>query len=219
MPAVAAVYSRAQHGMEAPEVRVEVHITPGVPRVNLVGLPETVMKESRERVRSALLTSQFFFPSARITFNLAPAELPKEGVAFDLPMAIGTLLASHQLKVDQIEHYEFIGELSLTGELRPTRGAIATAIAAAQSQRILVLPQANLAEALLIDGLKCLPATHLLEVCAHLMGEKPIPFHTGKALPSTYAITQNLSEVKGHPFAKRALEIAAAGKHHLLFSG
>ena len=155
---LAIVRSRGLDGLAAPEVAVEVHLSGGLPSVTLVGLPDTEVKEARDRVRAALINSGFEFPARRITINLAPADLPKESGRFDLPIAIGILVASGQLPAERLNDYEFAGELSLTGELRPVRGALALARQAAGSGRRLILPTANAAEAALVDGLVLLPA-------------------------------------------------------------
>ncbi len=217
---LARIYSRAQHGINAPEVVVEVHLSRGLPGFTIVGLPETTVKESKERVRSAILNNQFEFPLSRITVNLAPADLPKEGGRFDLPIAMGILFASGQLQCNDIEDYEFIGELSLSGELRPIAGALPVAIASANSKKILVLPGANINEAALVEHARCKPAMHLLEVCAHFTGTVQIATYHSSAL-ETHAdhYDVDMQDVIGHQHAKRALEIAAAGGHNLLMIG
>ena len=158
---LAVLTSRALVGLLAPEVTVEVHLANGLPAFTLVGLPDVEVREARDRVRAALQTGQFDFPQRRITVNLAPADLPKEGGCFDLPIALGILAASGQIPADGLNRYEFAGELSLTGELRPVRGALALARQAASSGRILILPAANAAEAALVKGVTILPATSL----------------------------------------------------------
>src|SRR5687767_14151358 len=168
---VATVSSRALAGIDAPEVTVEVHLGPGLPAFHIVGLPDTEVREARDRVRAALNHARFEFPARRITVNLAPADLPKDSSRFDLPIALGILAASGQLKPHSLEGHEFAGELSLTGELRPLRGALAMALAAERARRAFVLPAANAAQAALAKGARVLPARSLLEVCAHLAGE------------------------------------------------
>ena len=219
---VAVVYSRALAGVDAPLVSVEVHLANGLPAFNLVGLPETEVKESRERVRAALQNAQFGFPARRITVNLAPAELPKESGRFDLPIAIGILVATGQLPGNRLREYEFAGELALTGELRPIRGALAMTLKASGDGRAFILPQASAAEAALVREAVVYPARSLLDVCAHLTGHEALPRQAAAspapegAAPTRYP---DLSEVKGQPQAKRALEIAAAGRHSLLMIG
>ncbi len=213
------IYTRVQVGTRAESALVEVHTSPGLPRINLVGLPEKVVKESIERVRSAILTSAFEFPAARLTINLAPADIPKEGGCFDLPIAIGILASTGQLSNIDFEQYEFLGELALTGGLRPAKGTIASAVGARSAGRILVLPQENLEEALLVEGVKCLAAKSLLEVCSYLLSDEPLPIQTGAPVDKNLAIYPDLREVKGQGMGRRALEIAAAGGHHVLFYG
>ena len=216
---VSYVYTRVQVGIRAEHATVEVHVSPGAPRISLVGLPEKVVKESIERVRSAILTSGFEFPAARLTINLAPAEIPKEGGCFDLPIAIGVLVASGQLHNVDLGQYEFLGELALTGGLRTVRGVIASAVETKSVGRILIVPQENLSEALLVEGARCLSARSLLEVCSFLLSDKPIPTQVGSIVDKHLAIYSDLKDVKGQGMGRRALEIAAAGGHHLLFFG
>ncbi len=204
--------------MEAPLVTVEVHLSNGLPSFTIVGLPETEVKESKDRVRSALLNSQFDFPARRITVNLAPADLPKEGGRFDLPIALGILAASGQLPSQGLDRFEFAGELALTGELRPFRGALAVTLTASRDGRAFVLPQENAAEAALVEGAEVYPAHSLLAVCAHLAGHETLPRQLTEEAPSVVAYP-DFSEVKGQAQAKRALEIAAAGGHSVLMSG
>ena len=204
--------------MEAAQVTVEVHLANGLPQFTIVGLPEAEVKESKDRVRAALQNCQFEFPARRITVNLAPADLPKESGRFDLPIAIGILAASGQLPADKLDEYEFAGELALTGELRPIRGALAMTYRAAGSGRAFILPQTNAAEAALVEDAVVYPAHNLLQVAAHLAGREPlarfIPQDAGE-MPHY----PDMREVKGQAQAKRALEIAAAGGHSLLMSG
>lgn len=216
---VAVINSRASFGIEAPPVTIEVHLSPGVPSLSIVGLPETAIKESKDRVRSALINSGFEFPPRRITINLAPADLPKkEGGRFDLPIALGVLLASKQIGIDP-RQYEFAGELALDGKLRPFVGALPLALATKKAQRILVLPVENAFEAGLVAGVTILPAEHLLEVCAHLVGAKIIESYKMPSSAPMPPSKLDLADVYGQKHAKRALEIAATGGHGLLMVG
>lgn len=216
---LALVHSRARVGVHAPEVRVEVHLSGGLPSTQIVGLPEAAVRESRERVRAALLCAQFEFPARRITINLAPADLPKDGGRFDLPIALGILAASGQIDRQALADYEFLGELALTGELRGIDGVLPAALAAAQAGRRLIVPLANGAEAAIAGHVQAFTARTLLEVCAALNGTQPPP-------PAELAIVAlgaralpDMADVRGQPHARRALEIAAAGGHHLLLVG
>ncbi len=216
--ALAIAHSRGLDGLQAPPVIVEVHLASGLPTFTLVGLPETEVKEARDRVRAAIQNCRFEFPARRITVNLAPADLPKESGRFDLAIALGILVASGQVRAEGIDGLEFAGELSLSGELRPIRGALAMCASAAGSGRRFVLPAANAPEAALVRSATILPATTLLGVCAHLNGAEPlVPYHGEPAM--TDRVYPDLAEVKGQAQAKRALELAAAGGHSLMMSG
>ena len=215
---LAVLYSRALSGMEAALVTVEVHLANGLPNFTIVGLPETEVKESKDRVRAALQNCQFDFPARRITVNLAPADLPKESGRFDLPIALGILAATGQIPSDKLAEYEYAGELALTGELRPIRGALAMTYRAVNSGRAFILPQVNAAEAALVEDATVYAAQSLLQVAAHLSArEKMQPFTShAQTIAPHYP---DMREVKGQPQAKRALEIAAAGGHSVLMMG
>ncbi|NOX75883.1 MAG: YifB family Mg chelatase-like AAA ATPase [Gammaproteobacteria bacterium] len=216
---LATVYSRAQSGIDAPQVDVEVHLSNGLPSLSIVGLPEAAVKESKDRVRGALLNSRFEFPSRRITINLAPADLPKEGGRFDLPIALGILAASGQIPTDALSHYEFLGELALGGELRPLRGVLPAAIHTRNAGRTLMVPKENGAEAALVDGVEVLSAAHLLDVCAHLNASKRLTPVLRNNTSVEVPLLDDLAEVRGQHHAKRALEVAASGGHSLLMMG
>ncbi|GAA5066642.1 YifB family Mg chelatase-like AAA ATPase [Lysobacter panacisoli] len=214
---LALVHSRARTGVRAPAVRVEVHLAGGLPAMSIVGLPEAAVREAKDRVRAAILCAQFEFPARRITVNLAPADLPKDGGRFDLPIALGILAASGQIALEPLGDYEFIGELGLTGELRAVDGALPAALAAGQARRRLIVPEGNGAEAALASAVEVRTARTLLEVCAQLDGRKSLPF--AQAPASSRSPGPDLADVRGQSHARRALEIAAAGGHHLLLIG
>ena len=212
------VNTRAKVGLKAPLVSVEVHLSNGLPAFNIVGLPEAAVKESKDRVRSAILNSKFEFPNRRITVNLAPAELPKGGSRFDLAIAIGILAASDQVPKQPLLDYEFIGELALSGELRGIEAALPAAMACAEAKKQLIISQQNANEILLVESITILAANNLLEVSAHLFQTQLIsPWQ--KKLPSSVENYPELHEVIGQNQAKRALEIAACGGHHMLLFG
>lgn len=222
---LAVLKSRALDGMHAPEVNVEVHLANGLPSFTIVGLPEAEVKESKDRVRAALQTAQFDFPARRITVNLAPADLPKESGRYDLPIALGILAASGQIPSNALDQYEVAGELALTGELRPIRGALAMAVSMnrtngkkQQPARAFILPYESAAEAALVRDAVIYPARSLLEVCAHLSGRTSLPVYEVENV-SASASYPDFNEVKGQSVPKRALEIAAAGGHSVLMSG
>ena len=215
---LARIFSRALVSVDAPEVTVEAHLSAGLPAFAVVGLPEAAVRESRDRVRSALLNSRFDFPARRITVNLAPADLPKEGGRFDLPIALGILAASGQIPAESLRNLEFLGELSLSGELKPVRGVLPAALKTRAAGRSLVLPCNNADEAALVSGVTVLGARHLLDVCAHVTGAQRLHSHASMLSEHTPQY-DDLSEVRGQHRAKRALEIAAAGGHSLLFIG
>ncbi|AKC86576.1 YifB family Mg chelatase-like AAA ATPase [Pseudoxanthomonas suwonensis] len=215
---LALVHSRARAGVAAPPVQVEVHLSGGLPSTQIVGLPAAAVRESRDRVRAAILCAQFEYPQRRITINLAPADLPKDGGRFDLPIALGILAASGQIDRDALAGCEFLGELGLTGELRPVDGVLPAVLAAARDGRRLVVPAGSGAEAALARQAEAYVARTLLETCAGLDGRTALP----RAEAGTDAATApppDMADVRGQAQARRALEIAAAGGHHLLMSG
>lgn len=216
---LAIINSRAQLGVEAPLVRVEVHLTNGLPSLSLVGLPETAVRESKDRVRSALLNSNLIFPQKRITLSLAPADLPKDGSRFDLAIALALLAASGQVRIPDPDRLECLGELALSGHVHPVRGILPAALAARKAGRCLILPRASAREASLVRGLELLPIDHLQELVEHLNGLKPLPAYQPDDTDNAPIDYPDLQDVQGQPAAKRALIVAAAGQHNLLLSG
>ncbi|TQR66738.1 ATP-binding protein [Acinetobacter sp. RF14B] len=215
----AKIYTRGLFGLHAPLIEVEVHVSSGMPSLTIVGLPEAAVRESKDRVRSAILNSGFQFPTKRLTINLAPADLPKDGSRLDLPIALGILVASGQLPENCTDHLEFIGELALDGQLRSVTGILSIAIACQQAQHQLILPGSNAQEACQLPDIQVFAAHHLKDVCEHLAQTQLLPPFT--TLPSAQhaAYKFDLADVKGQLRPHRALEIAAAGGHSLLFRG
>ena len=218
---LAVVYSRALSGMAAPLVEVEAHLANGLPAFNIVGLPDTEVKESRDRVRAAIIQSGFDFPAKKITVNLAPADLPKESGRFDLPIAVGILAASGQIAIspEELAQYELAGELALSGLLRPVRGALAMVWQSTQARRRFILPQESAQQAALIERAEVLAAESLVAVAAHLNGIAALPRCQAGADSAEEAPYPDLQDVKGQHTARLALEIAAAGGHSILMSG
>jgi magnesium chelatase family protein len=218
---LAVVYSRAQDGVAAPLVTCEVHLSGGLPGTSIVGLPETAVKEARDRVRAAIQNAQLDYPQRRITVNLAPADLPKDGGRFDLPIALGILAANGGIPRDALDRHEFIGELALSGELRAVNGVLPAVLHAARAGRRVVVPRGNGSEAALARDADVRVADSLLAVCAHLAGRCELPSAEVNVADSAPSVSHapDLADVRGQPQARRALEIAAAGAHHLLLVG
>ncbi len=220
---LAVVYSRASMGVQAPLVTIEVHISNGKPGFTLVGLPEKTVKEAQDRVRSALINAQFKYPAKRITVNLAPADLPKDGGRFDLPIAIGMLAAMGHIDAQKLHQFEFIGELALTGDLRGIHGIIPAILAALQSKRTTIIAHQNANEAALISDHQSYTARSLLEVVQFLNHQIKLPstlsINPSNSDQTNHSPIQDLRDIIGQQHAKRALTIAAAGQHNLLFLG
>ncbi|MBP9786701.1 MAG: YifB family Mg chelatase-like AAA ATPase [Acinetobacter sp.] len=215
----AKVYTRGLLGLHAPQIEVEVHISSGLPSLTIVGLAEAAVRESKDRVRSAIINSGFLFPTKRLTINLAPADLPKDGSRLDLPIALGILIASGQLPENCTEGFELIGELALDGHLRPVSGVLPIAMACQHSQHRLLVPTANLEEANQLPNFEVYGAQHLQEVCAHFSGSSQLQASPKRENTASSYYQFDLADVKGQLRPRRALEIAAAGGHSLLFKG
>lgn len=215
----AKIYTRGLLGLHAPQIEVEVHISSGLPSLTIVGLAEAAVRESKDRVRSAIINSGFLFPTKRLTINLAPADLPKDGSRLDLPIALGILIASGQLPENCTEGFEFIGELALDGHLRPVSGILPIAMACQQAQHRLLVPTNNLEEANQLPQFEVYAASHLQDVCAHFLGTSHLSASPKHENLTTTHYQFDLADIKGQLRPRRALEIAAAGGHSLLFKG
>ncbi len=219
---LAAITSRAVVGMEAPEIVVEVLLSAGLPGISIIGLPEAAVREAKDRVRGALISSGYKLPQRRITINLAPADLPKSGARLDLPIALGILAASGQIELEPLSGYEWMGELALDGSIRPVQGILPAALQTREAGRVLVLPEGNAQEASYVAGLQICPVKSLSELVAQLLqGElQPQQNHVDFDMSEDeHEVAADLSQVVGQAVARRALEIAAAGAHNLLMSG
>lgn len=215
----AKIYTRGLLGLHAPLIEVEVHVSQGLPSLTIVGLPEAAVRESKDRVRSAIINSGFQFPTKRLTINLAPADLPKDGSRLDLPIALGILIASGQIPENVTDNLEFIGELALDGQLRPITGILSIAIACQQLGHQLILPEQNAQQASQLPHFAVFAAKHLKDVCDHLSHQQPIQQYQASQCIAPDQYKFDLADVKGQLRPRRALEIAAAGGHSLLFKG
>ncbi|MFT0695872.1 YifB family Mg chelatase-like AAA ATPase [Acinetobacter bereziniae] len=216
---LAKIYTRGLLGLHAPLIEVEVHVSAGLPSLTIVGLAEAAVRESKDRVRSAIINSGFQFPTKRLTINLAPADLPKDGSRLDLPIALGILIATGQLPENVTDDFEFIGELALDGHLRPVTGTLTIAMACQLAKHQLMLPQENADEAAQLPEFKVFAAQHLKQVCDHFLNTQKIEVTSTQKSTLDKQYKFDLADVKGQLRPRRALEIAAAGGHSLLFKG
>ena len=216
---LAVVFTRASEGVAAPLVTVEVHLSGGLPGTAIVGLPEAAVREARDRVRVAIQNTQFEYPNRRVTVNLAPAELPKDGGRFDLAIALGILAAGGQVPREALEDCEFLGELALSGELRPVPGVLPALLRARHGKRRVIVPAGNADEAALLGDVDVRVARSLADVCAHLRGIETLPTPSPSASAQAAVGCPDIADVRGQLQARRALEIAATGGHHLLMVG
>jgi len=216
---LATLHTRALNGINAALVTVEVHLSNGLPAFSIVGLPEAAVRESKDRVRAAIINSNFEFPARKITVNLAPADLPKDGGRYDLPIALGILAASGQIDKTRLDEYEFHGELALSGTLREVNGSLPVAMAAQKRDKKLVMPVKSAQQAALTGAAEIYSASNLLSVCQHLQQRLNLPFAEAQTHQQTTATVADLSDVRGQHHTRRALEVAAAGRHNMLMIG
>lgn len=219
--ALAVIYTRASLGIAAPLITIEAHISQGLPGLTLVGLPETVVKEAKDRVRSALINSGYTYPAKRITINLSPADLPKEGARYDLPIALAILIASEQLTANKLSHYEFIGELALSGKLQRVNAVIPSVISASKDNRISIISIEHKSEVSLLPNKSVLLASHLLEICHYIENEIPLIEADEFIInnDNENQTNKDMSDIIGQNNAKRAAEITATGNHNILLLG